>query len=130
MSGETHLEALLANLKPRLRPETFVFCTIPGGAYGDLAHLHPIASFQEEEGLSVVLTQDQAVREGFAYEGTFRCISLKIHSSLEAVGLTATISTTLASHGISANVIAAFFHDHVFVPSRHAERAMELLQER
>ena len=128
MSGETNLQALLANLKPRLRPETFVFCTVPEGTYGDLAELKPIASFQETEGLTLVLLQEHADQRGLPYSGTFRCLSLEVHSSLEAVGLTAAVSTTLAKQEISANVIAAHFHDHFFVPARHAERAMELLQ--
>ena len=128
MSGEKNLQALLENLNPSLRPETFVFCTVPEGAYGDLAELKPMASFQENEGLTLVLSQERADQGGLSYEGTFRCLSLEVHSSLEAVGLTAAVSTTLAKHEISANVIAAYFHDHVFVPSPHAERAMELLE--
>ena len=128
MSGETNLQALLANLRPRLRSEAFVFTTIPEGAYGDLPELAPIASFREAEGLTLVLLQERADRRGLPYAGTFRCLSLQVHSSLEAVGLTAAVSTRLAEHEISANVIAAYFHDHVFVPSGDAERALDLLR--
>jgi hypothetical protein len=52
-----------------------------------------------------------------------------VHSGLEAVGLTARISTALAAHGISANIVAAFHHDHVFVPWDRREEAMTALRE-
>jgi hypothetical protein len=58
----------------------------------------------------------------------FRCITLSVHSSLDAVGLTAVVATQLAAHNISANVIAAFYHDHVFVPAPHADAALAALQ--
>ena len=69
-----------------------------------------------------------ADEEGLAYEGTFRCISLQVHSSLEAVGLTAAVTSELAAHDISVNVIAGYHHDHIFVPSRHADLALSLLK--
>jgi hypothetical protein len=66
---------------------------------------------------------------GLSYEGVFRCITLGIHSSLEAVGLTAAVAGKLATHGIAANVIAAYFHDHIFVQSELADRAIGILSE-
>nr|WP_275889019.1 ACT domain-containing protein [Desulforhopalus vacuolatus] len=63
------------------------------------------------------------------YEGVFKGITLTVHSSLEAVGLTAAISSKLAEKGISANVIAAYYHDHIFVQTEKAEMAMEALNE-
>jgi hypothetical protein len=50
-----------------------------------------------------------------------------VHSSLEAVGLTAAVAGALTAAGISANVVAAFHHDHVFVPADRAEAAMAQL---
>lgn len=57
----------------------------------------------------------------------FRGITLTIHSSLDAVGITAAVSTKLAEQGISANVIAAYYHDHIFVQAEKAELAIEAL---
>ena len=54
-------------------------------------------------------------------------ITLDVHSSLEAVGLTAAVSAALAEENISCNVVAAYYHDHLFVPVADAERAMETL---
>ena len=54
-------------------------------------------------------------------------ITLGVHSSLEAVGLTAAVSTLLAKHEISANMVAGYQHDHLFVPANDAEKAVKLL---
>ena len=51
-----------------------------------------------------------------------------VHSSLAAVGLTAAVAAALADHGISANVVAAFYHDHIFVPAERAEEALAALR--
>ena len=128
MSGEKNLEILLAELRPRLHEETYVFCSLPSGRVGDLAHASPIATVMEAEGLTVVISQAQADQEGLAYSGAFRCITLEVHSSLEAVGLTAAVSGALASRSISANMIAGAFHDHVFVPASAVEEAMTTLR--
>lgn len=128
MTAETNLHTLIENLRPKRLPATYVFCTIPGGAYGDLAHTNPVACVVEPEGLTLVLTQERAITHNLQYQGTFHCISLQIHSSLEAVGLTAAVASELANYDISANVIAGFFHDHIFVPARHSDRALSLLE--
>ena len=128
MNAETDLATLIRNLEPRTLPNTYVFCSVEDADYGALSQAGPLASFAEAEGLSLVLTRESADEEGLAYEGSFRCISLQVHSSLEAVGLTAAVTSELAAHDISANVIAGYHHDHVFVPSHQAESALRLLE--
>ena len=127
MNGETDLEVILRGLAPQTRAELYVFCTVQDGTYGDFAQSKPLACFQESEGLTLVLTQGAADREGLRYAGTFRCITLGVHSSLEAVGLTAAISSALAADGISANMMAGVYHDHLFVPSDRLEQALQVL---
>jgi hypothetical protein len=61
------------------------------------------------------------------YQGTFRCISLHAHSSLEAVGLTAIVASALARARISANMMAGHYHDHIFIPSSDGEAALEII---
>jgi hypothetical protein len=56
-------------------------------------------------------------------------ITLAVHSGLAAIGLTARVATALAARGISANMIAAFHHDHVFVPWDRRDEAMAALRE-
>jgi len=129
MSGETSLEKLLASMAPALIDGEYVFCSFEKANYGDHAGLEPIASFAEAEGLTLVIPVSRADEQGLAYEAVFRGITLKVHSSLEAVGLTAAFSKKLTEHGISANVIAGYFHDHIFVQAEHAENAIAALNE-
>jgi hypothetical protein len=129
MTGETDLSKMLASLKPKLRDGEYVFCVLENGRYGDHPELEPIASFMEAEGFTLVIPKHRADKHGIPYEAVFRCITLSVHSSLEAVGLTAVIATRLTEHNISANVIAAYYHDHVFVQATCAEDALFALSE-
>lgn len=124
MVGETDLNKLLASLAPHLMAGDFVFCTIKGGTYGDFAELLPMACFRETEGLTLLVTKESADQAGLSYESVFKGITLKVHSSLDAVGLTAAVSSKLAERGISANMIAAYYHDHIFVPVEKADKAL------
>lgn len=128
-NGSRELRQLLAAMQPRLLPDEFVFCTLPEAPRETLTDLNALATFREKEGLSLVLERGLADRRGVEYGPVMRCISLTVHSALDAVGLTAAISSRLARQGISANVVAAYFHDHVFVPAERAEDALEALRE-
>jgi len=123
------LEKMISSLSPHVRDDDFVFCTVKQAGYGDFAELSPVASFCEDEGLTVVVTKKKADEAGFAHHAIFKCITLAVHSSLEAVGLTAAVSSKLAEKGISANVIAAYYHDHIFVPAEKADAALSALKE-
>ena len=129
MTGETDLEKLLASMSPVLMDGEYVFCNFRNAQYGDRPELEPFASCIEPEGLSLIVPRPRADANGLDYETVFRGITLTIHSSLDAVGLTAAVSAKLTKYGISANVIAGHFHDHIFVQSEHAEKAMTALGE-
>lgn len=113
-------------MKPVLAEGEYVFCTVEG-ELEDYAALKPLATFNEQEGLTLVLSKESAVAAGTEFQSTYRKITLTVHSSLDAVGLTAAISQQLTSAGISANIIAAYYHDHVFVPSEKADDALSAL---
>lgn len=129
MAGETDLASLLSSMAPELVEGGFVFCTLENACYGDFAQLLPLASFREREGVTLVLPRNGADEAGLTYESVFRCITLTVHSSLDAVGLTAAVCARLAQRGISANVIAAYYHDHIFVQSERATEALAVLKE-
>lgn len=128
MSGITEIDRLLAEMQPELREGAFVYCVVPFAEAERCCRLQPLATFREEEGLSLILPRGTAAESGLAASAPMRMITLTVHSSLEAVGLTAAVASALAREGISANVVAAFHHDHVFVPADDAERALETLK--
>jgi hypothetical protein len=127
MTGETDLDQLISQMRPMLDPEPYVFCTFAEKTVADLAAYEPVGLFAETEGMSAILPVEKARSLGLAEAEWFRRITLTVHSSLEAVGLTAAVSAALTRAGIPANVVAAFFHDHVFVPAAQAEEALRLL---
>jgi len=129
MTGETDLDTLIAQMRPMLDPAPYVFCTFATKTIEELAEYDPIGLFAETEGLTAILPVERAQELGLGDAEWFRRITLTVHSSLEAVGLTAAVAAVLTEKGISANVVAAFFHDHVFVPEEHAEEALNALRQ-
>ncbi len=128
MSGVTDLDTLLKSMNPELHEAEFVFCTVSGDL-SKYCQLEPVATFLEQEGLTLILQKNVAQKAGLFFENSFRQITLTIHSSLEAVGLTAAVTQKLAAKGISANVVAAYYHDHIFVQATEAKAALVALQE-
>lgn len=129
MNGELSLAKLLKSMSPELMPGEYVFFSFPDARYGDHADLDPIAAISESEGLTLIIPKSKADDRGLEYESAFSGITLNVHSSLEAVGLTAAFSKKLTDHGISANVVAGYYHDHIFVQSDTAEQAIAALGE-
>ena len=127
-SGDENLSNLLNNLQPNLLNEDYVFITIEDYSFDFFNLLHPIATFKEEEGLTLVISEERAKQENFEYNSVFKCISLGAHSSLTSVGLIAAISTLLSEKGISCNVFSGYFHDHLFVQKSLSKEALELLK--
>jgi hypothetical protein len=125
MAGEEDLGKLLAAMQPELQPSAFVFATIEG--LDIPAGLEPLGTFRESEGLTLILPAHDAGHPAVVASKPYRQITLLVHSSLEAVGLTAAFATELTRHGISANVIAGYYHDHIFVAAADAERAVAAL---
>ena len=127
MAGERNLDALIKGMKPELREGVFVLCAIVAGREIPVA-VDPLLIFREEEGTTLVMRREQAVRAGLDYQFPSRLITLTVHSALDAVGFLASVTACLAEAGISVNAVSAFYHDHLFVPERRAEEALALLQ--
>jgi hypothetical protein len=150
MTGETNLTTLLKTAKPEHIPGDYVFCAVADA--GAVAHAGMVADaaagnnaaampdagavpageivmqFKEREGTTLIIPKELADRLQLEYSFIAAWITLTVHSSLAAVGLTAAFSTVLASRGISCNVVAAYYHDHIFVDNRDLEAAMETLR--
>ena len=127
MEPETNLSILLKTMCPKLNNGEYVFCTVENPDGIDQAEI--IGSFREEEGLTLILDKMTADKLNLAYSYIAAWITLTVNSSLEAVGLTAAFASALGQHGISCNVIAAYYHDHIFVAKKDAEKAMQVLRE-
>lgn len=128
MSGISDLSVLLASLEPVLVEGLFVYATVPPEKLNEYLPLNPIGLFFEAEGLTLILQREAAERAGLAASAPLRRITMMVHSSLEAVGMTAAMAAALTKEGISANVVAAYYHDHIFVPAADADRAIEALK--
>lgn len=126
MAGETNLSQLLQGMEPELQQGHYVFVTVT-----NLDHIDrndTICEFKEKEGITLVLEKSKADLLQLPYEYIAAWITLTIHSSLEAVGLTAAFATALAKHDISCNVVAGYYHDHIFVDQNDAKKAMQVLR--
>lgn len=126
MSTQSDLGHLLREMRPELQPGTYLFCSLAGDCAPE--GVRALATFREAEGLTLVVAADEAERHGIA--GTFEAawITLTVQSDLAAVGFLAAVATALAGEGIPCNAIAAFHHDHLFVPVAMAHRAIGVLE--
>lgn len=125
MSGEKNLGKLIIGMTPILHEGTYVFSTVKN--LNLVSREDTICEFKEKEGTTIVIEQQKADAIGLTYDYVAAWLTLTIHSSLEAVGLTALFSSELAKHEISCNVIAGYYHDHIFVDIKNAEKAMTVL---
>ncbi|GAA4668289.1 ACT domain-containing protein [Streptomyces chumphonensis] len=126
MSGERDLSKLLSDMRPDLRHGAYVFTTVVGPAPDGV---RPVASVTEDEGSTLVITKEEADAAGLPYDYVAGWITLRVHSALAAVGLTAAVSTALAEAGISCNVVAGYHHDHLFVPYDRSSVAVAVLED-
>lgn len=117
--GETDLQRLLAGLAPTLAERPRAIRTQPADAP---VPADAIMLFREDEGLTVVVAADDGVDAAHWAQ-----ITLRIHSSLEAVGMMAAIANALAARGIPCNAVSAYYHDHLFVPWERRADAMRAL---
>ncbi|MBD8705226.1 MULTISPECIES: ACT domain-containing protein [unclassified Pseudomonas] len=126
MTGETSLGALLRSMNPELNEGDYVCCTVADSRR--VEGVEVIGSFREREGLTVILERSQAQQLRLDCDYVMAWITLTVHSSLAAVGLTAAFASALGAAGISCNVVAGFYHDHLFVGKDDAQQAMETLR--
>ncbi len=125
--GETDLKKILQSLKPTLHAGEYVFCCVNDLSMID--HTQIVLFFREQEGLTVIIKKELADKLQLGYSFIASWITLEVHSSLSAVGLTAAFSKALAENGISCNAVAAFYHDHLFIDKADSEKAMEVLRQ-
>ena len=126
MGGEKRLDTLLKTMEPTLNAGKYVFCQLPETATIQQSEI--VMVFREQEGNTVIIGKEHADQLKLEYTFIAAWITLTVHSSLEAIGLTAAFSNALSKAGISCNVVAAFHHDHIFVDHLKANAALEVLR--
>lgn len=125
MSGEKDLQLLLKSMKPELNTGDYVFCKVDQLENIDLNVVEMF--FREKEAITLILKKEIADVLKLEYSPAMSWITLTVHSSLEAVGLTAAFSKALSENNISCNVVAAYYHDHIFVNKKDSKKAIEIL---
>lgn len=126
MDQSSELTRLVSQMQPRQNPGSYAFCQIPEDQRSTDPRI--IASFREAEGTTAIVELSLAQERDWSAVFVAAWITLDVHSELESVGLTAAVAAELARGGISCNVVAAIYHDHLFIPWEHAERAISLLK--
>lgn len=126
MAAIKDLNQLLASMEPVLKEEVFVFATLTASSQLPFDLIE--ASIKEEEGLSVLVTEKIAHTYGLEAQFRSAWITLNVHSDLAAVGLTAAFASALGEVGLSCNVVAGNYHDHILVPYDKADLAMRTLK--
>ncbi|MEP2669374.1 MAG: ACT domain-containing protein [Cyclobacteriaceae bacterium] len=125
MTGEKKLTKILKKLKPVLCEGDYVYCTT--GDVSQVSVKDIVMIFREDEGATLIVKKETADRLKLGYSLVTSWITLTVHSSLAAVGLTAAFSQALTDSNISCNVVAGYYHDHIFVPKKDAGLAMQVL---
>jgi len=116
---------MLSTMSVGRRPGTFTYVSVIDPPPELLAVAQAIVT--EEESTTLVLPVQTAEAAGLGVTVELAWLTLEVHSSLEAVGLTAAVSARLAACGIACNVIAGYHHDHLLVPVARAEEAVDAL---
>ena len=115
-------------MEPELDTDEFVYCTVPSGTIRS-SQIEATCSFSECEGNTLILRRSEAERNKLTFAFPCKKITLRVNSSLEAIGFIARVTTELAKHGIGTNCVSAFYHDHLFVQADEGERALRILRE-
>lgn len=131
VSGLSDLEELLASMEASTDGLAYAFCSVPGTTWPPTVPggVEPVAVVVEQEATTLVVPLDQASAAGLDHDLDFVAarITLRVHSDLTSVGLTARVATALAAVAIPTNVVAGRFHDHLFVPGDRAGEALAVL---
>ena len=119
--------AMIAGIDPRLDGQAWCFVTADDPSQVLELMRGALATFREDEALSLIVPVELAHEAGVEADPYAR-ITLQVHSALDGVGLTAAVAGALAEADIACNMVAAYRHDHAFVPADRADEAVEILR--
>ncbi|SFW39530.1 ACT domain-containing protein [Luteibacter sp. UNCMF366Tsu5.1] len=122
--GVTDLRALLAALDPEVDPIPKRFLHVSHEKARERLP-EALMMFREAEGSTLIVDADPEASGGERM--LWAHITLRVQSSLTAVGMMAAVSAALAKRGIPCNPVSAFLHDHLFVPWERRDDALDAL---
>lgn len=128
--AETDLSRLLATLSVTQHEGVWRFETIPvhEASWAELVNLREVRDiamlFQEQEGLTVVTKAASDTPD----DNRWAWLELSVFSDLQAVGFLARVAAALTEIGVPCNAIAAYHHDHIFVPETRASDAIQAIE--
>lgn len=128
--AERDLGTLLSSLSVLRHEGCWRFESIPQGqaSWADLVNLRDVGKiamlFVETEGLTVIT----AASDETPQDNRWAWLELRVYSDLQAVGFLAEVARALSEAGIPCNAVAAYHHDHIYVPEGRAEDAIVAIE--
>ncbi|MBI2405634.1 ACT domain-containing protein [Candidatus Microgenomates bacterium] len=125
MTGQTDLSGVLKSLQVSCDNIEYGFASVKDKQINFDDQV--LGTFKENEGLTIIAPREYFETNDIQYEGPYAKLTIEVHTSLELVGLTAILARKLAENQISANVVAGYFHDHIFVQYAVRQKAIEAI---
>lgn len=128
--AERDLSVLLKTLKVKRHDGVWRFETIDreSSSWADLVTMRSARDiammFMEAEGPTVILSADEETPA----DNCWVWLELSVHSDLHAVGFLAKVAEALAAADVPCNAVAAYHHDHIFVPEAKADAAIAAIE--
>ncbi len=120
MTPEHSLQVLLATLSVERHEGAWSFRTALERPTSEAAAM----VFREREGWTSI--EPAQLTDGG--DNRWAWLELRVYSDLNAVGFLAAVARALTEAGVPCNAVAAFHHDHIFVPEHMAGRAIAAIE--
>ena len=125
MTGQTNLSEVLKSLQVSCDGVEYGFASVKDKHINFCDDI--LGTFKENEGLTIIASKAYFEAKNIKFEGPYAKLTIEVHTSLELVGLTAVLAKKLAENQISANVVAGYYHDYIFVQYGICQKAIEAI---
>jgi uncharacterized protein len=125
MSGQKNLAEVIKSLKASCDNIEYGFAAVQNNKISIDDQV--FCTVKENEGFTIIADKKYFETNGIKYDCPFAKLTIETHTSLDLIGLTAVLSKKLADNNIPANIIAGYYHDHIFVPYELRQKAIDLI---